>query len=86
MKYAISTMVLLAGMAFGGPAFADRWVTPVNGTVSAMMMPDHSVMMKIKMPPEEFNAMKQSLQGGQDCKLKEIWPGATDTMVLVCGG
>lgn len=86
MKYLISSLVLLVGMAAGGSAFAERWVGPVNGTVSAVMMPDHSVMMKIKMPPTEFNAMKQSLQGGQDCKLKEIWPGASDTMVLVCGG
>jgi len=86
MQYTISTLVLLAGMAAGAPAFAERWVTPVNGTVSAVMMPDHSVMMKIKMPPAAFKAMEQSMQAGQDCKLKEIYPGATNTMVLVCGG
>lgn len=87
MKYAISSLVLLAGMALGGPAFADRWVTPVNGNVSAVMMKDNAVMMKIQMPAEEFKAMGEAMKMGHDnCRVQEIYPGASNTMILVCGG
>jgi hypothetical protein len=87
MKYAISSLVLLAGLAAGAPAFAERWVTPVNGSVSAVMMQDGAVMMKVQMPPKEFNAMQEHMKAGEDnCRLMEIYPGATDTVILTCGG
>ncbi len=83
-------LAFLAAMAVAGPALADEepeftWSTPDNGTMSAMMMKDGDVMMKIQVPHDEFMAMTAGGSGQHGtCTVKEIYPGATDTMILVC--
>ncbi len=84
-------LAFLGVFAVAGPAFAEdpmpaTWDQPDNGTVSAMMMKDGDVMMKIQVPHDEFMAMTSAastLHHGT-CTVKEIYPGATDTMILVC--
>jgi hypothetical protein len=86
MKTAIFAAVLCVGLASGGSAFADRWVEPVNGTVSAVMMPDGDVMMKIQLPAKEFQVVDRDMKANNDsCTIKEIYAGSPDTMILVCG-
>lgn len=75
---------LCAGSAFAAPAFADRWVEPNNGTVSAIMMPDGAVMMKLQVPAGEFKALDTAMTSGGGCKIEHIYPDALNTMILVC--
>jgi hypothetical protein len=84
MKRFACAALLLAGTALAHPAFAEKWVTPNNGTVSTVMMPDGDVMMKIQMPAAEFNAMTTAMHNGQSCKIEHIYPDALNTMILVC--
>jgi hypothetical protein len=83
MKRMIFAAALCAATAFAGPALADRWQAPVNGNVSAVMMNDGGVMMKIQMPEAEFNALKT---GPANCHIENIYPDAHNTMILVCRG
>jgi hypothetical protein len=84
MKKLFMAALLLAGTAIAHPALAERWTMPLNGTVSSMMMPDGTVMMKVQMPPKEFEAMVAAMHAGNGCMIQEIYPDAHNTMILVC--
>jgi len=85
MKQVFFAVALCVGLASAGSAFAERWVTPVNGSVSAVTMPDGAVMMKVKIPAAEFLIISRDMKKAPPvCKVQEIYPGATDTMILVC--
>ena len=85
MKQYIFAAAIAASMAAAPAAFAERWVAPVNGTVSAVMMQDGDVMMKIKLPATEFKAMTANMAaGGMTCTIQNIYPDALNTMILVC--
>jgi hypothetical protein len=86
MKKFLCAALLLGGTALAHPAFAEKWVTPDNGTVSAAMMPDGAVEMKIQMPADEFSAMKTMMHEGRNCSIEHIYPDALNTMILVCRG
>jgi hypothetical protein len=80
-----------ASLACTATALADSkdlfgyWTMPVNGNVSAVMMKDGDVMMKVKVPAKEFDAMMKNMKaGGEMCKIEEIYPDAKNTMILVC--
>jgi hypothetical protein len=86
MKATIFAATLCAGLAFSGSAFAERWVEPVNGTVSALTMPDGDVMMKIQLPAKEFQIVDRDMKRNDNvCVVNQIYSGASDTMILVCG-
>jgi len=86
MKRSLFAAVLCAGVVFSSAAFADRWITPVNGTVSAVMMPGGEVMMKLQLPSAAFEMISRDMkQSEKTCKIQEIYPDAKDTMILVCG-
>lgn len=78
--------------AMSAPAFAqsdnpsDLIFPADNGSVSAKMMSDnHTVMMKIKLPHDAFLTMTAQNAGHpMNCSVKEIYPGVSDTMILVC--
>ncbi len=58
----------------------------VNGAVSAVMMKDGAVMMKVEMPAKEFDVINRDMKANhKTCTIEEIYPGETDTMILVCG-
>jgi hypothetical protein len=86
LKPIFGAALLVAGTAFAHPAFAEKWVTPNNGAVSAVMMQDGAVMMKVQMPAAAFNAMTTAMRNGRACKIEHIYPDALNTMILVCGG
>jgi hypothetical protein len=81
-----------ASLTCSAAALADSqdlfgyWTAPVNGSVSAVMMKDGDVMMKVKVPPKEFEAMMVNMKNGgsEMCKIEEIYPDAKNTMILVC--
>jgi hypothetical protein len=80
----IFAAALCAGLACSSSAFAERWVAPVNGTVSAVAMPDGDVMMQIQIPAKEYVMINRDMRANNDhCIIKET--GAANTMVLVCG-
>ena len=83
--YFIATVCI--GLASTNPAFArNGWTAPVNGTVSAVMMSDGGVMMEIKLPAAEFQAIGRDMRLSHDtCIIKDVNPGAADSMILVCG-
>jgi hypothetical protein len=55
MKHAYFVAAFCIGLASTSPAFARSGLTaPVNGTVSAVMMPNGGVMTEIKLPPAEL--------------------------------
>jgi hypothetical protein len=86
MKRMIFAAALCAATAVAAPAaFADRWQAPINGNVSAVMMPDGDVMMKVQMPAAEFTAMDTAMKAGhKTCMIEHIYPDAWNTMILVC--
>jgi len=84
MKKFLMAALLLSGTALAHPAFAEKWVTPNNGTVSTVMMPDGSVEMKVKMPAAEMAAMTTMMHEGRSCTIEHIYPDALNTMILVC--
>jgi hypothetical protein len=86
MRKAIFAIALCTGVALSGSASAERWVAPVNGTVSAVMMPDGDVMMKIQLPAKEFEFMDRDMRGNNNtCIIKEVYSASPNTMILVCG-
>jgi hypothetical protein len=86
MKTAIFAAALAIGLSTSGSAFADRWVEPLNGTLSAMTMPDGEVMMKIQLPSKVFQIVDRDMKANNNtCVIKEVYPGAANTMILVCG-
>jgi hypothetical protein len=79
MKKILFVATLCAGVVSAGAAFAERWVEPINGSVSA-------VMMKIRLPAKEFQVMDRDMKANDNsCIIKEIYGGSPDTMILVCG-
>jgi hypothetical protein len=86
MKKFLCAALLLGGTALAHPAFAEKWVTPDNGTVSSVMMQDGAVEMKIQMPAAEFSAMTTMMHAGRSCSIEHIYPDALNTMILVCRG
>jgi len=85
-KILLTTLLLAAGTALAHPALAERWVAPINGSASSVMMPDGDVMIKLQMPPKAFEAMETAMHAGSGCKIQQIYPDAHNTMILVCGG
>ena len=87
MKRAYFAAVLCLGLASTGSAFARTgWTAPVNGTVSAVMMSNGGVMMEIKLPPAEFQAIGRDMKLSHDtCIIKDTDTGTADSMILVCG-
>lgn len=86
MKRIIFAAALCASSALAAPAFADRWVQPVNGQLSAVMMPDGAVMMKVQVPATEFKGLDTAMTTGGGCSIEHIYPDALNTMILVCHG
>ncbi len=84
MKKFLCAALLLGGTVVAHPAFAEKWVTPNNGTVSTVMMPDGSVEMKVKMPAAEMAAMTTMMHDSKSCMIEHIYPDALNTMILVC--
>jgi hypothetical protein len=86
MKKVFFAAALCMGLAASGPAFADRWVEPINGTLSAMTMQDGQVMMKIQLPAKEFQIVNRDMKANNNsCIIKEVYTGSPNTMILVCG-
>jgi nitrate reductase alpha subunit len=86
MKHMLFAGALCVGLAASGSAFADRWVTPVNGTVSAVAMSGGQVMMKIQLPKKEFQMIDRNMKANdRACIIQETYYAAADTMILVCG-
>ncbi len=87
MKNTYFFAALIMGLVSTGPALArSGWTAPVNGTVSAVMMSDGGVMMEIKLPPAEFQAIGRDMKVSHDtCIIKDTETGSADSMVLVCG-
>ena len=87
MKIQFVAALLGIGMVYAAPALAQGQGENPNGTVMASMMKSGDVQMMVSMPDKEFQAMSKAMKAGHDsCQVKEIFPGATDTMVLVCNG
>jgi len=86
MKKIFFALALCASFAATHAAFADRWTTPNNGALSAMTMPSGDVMLKVQLPKTAFAMMDRNMKANHNsCTIQEIYPGATDTMILVCG-
>ncbi len=86
MKQIIFAAALCAGVISSSAAFADRWAEPVNGTVSAVLMADGDVMMKVQIPAKEFQIMDRDMKANNNaCFIKEVYSEASNTMILVCG-
>ncbi len=80
-----------ASLACAAPALADShdlfgyWTAPTNGSVSAVMMQDGAVMMKLKLPEKEFGAISRDMKTDHEtCSIEQIYPDAKNTMILVC--
>jgi nitrate reductase alpha subunit len=85
-KILFAATVCIGIVTAKSPAFADRWVEPVNGTVSAVMMTDGEVMMKIHLPDKEFQVVNRNMRANNNsCIIKEIYSDSPDTMILICG-
>jgi hypothetical protein len=86
MRNILFAATLCVGVVSAGAAFAERWVVPVNGTVSAVMMPDGTIMMEIKLPAAEFEGLGRDMKISRDtCVIKDTDTGTPDSMILVCG-
>jgi len=87
VKHTLFALVLCAGMVSAGSAFADRWVTPINGTLSTIMLPDEDVMMKVQIPAKEFAAITGMMATHKNtCTLFHISDGGLpNSLILVCG-
>ena len=68
------------------PAFAERWVEPVNGTVSAVPMQDGSVMMRITIPAKPYGMISRDMrEGHMNCQAKQADVNSKDSLIVVCG-
>jgi hypothetical protein len=87
MKHPYFAAALCLGLVSTDSAFARTgWSAPVNGTVSAVMMPDDDVMMEIKLPAAEFQAIGRAMRLSHDsCIIKSADTGTANSMILVCG-
>lgn len=87
MKLAHLSLALGFGLLSIGPAFArSDWTAPMNGTVSAVMMSNGGVMMEIKIPQAELQAITRDMKASHDtCIIRDANPGKAGSMILVCG-
>jgi hypothetical protein len=87
MKRALFFMAFCVGALSAGSAFADRWVTPINGTLSTIMLPDGDVMMRIQLPAKEFTAITEMMAAKENtCTLFHMVQGSQpSSLILVCG-
>lgn len=87
MKHRYCAAALSLVLLSTGPAFArNGWTAPVNGTVSAVMMSNGGVMMEIKLPPAEYQAITRDMRPSHDsCIIKDANTGTLNSMILVCG-
>jgi hypothetical protein len=87
VKHTLFALALCAGMVSSGSAFAEQWVTPVNGTVSSIMLSDGDVMMKVQIPAKEFTAITGMMETKKNaCSLFGTSNGALpNSFILVCG-
>ena len=83
---------LVASALCAAPSFAQEyeisnWTAVDNGEISAVMPDSNHVMMKITVPHAAFMSLKGDMNNGNNgCRIQNIYPGVTDTMILVCGG
>ncbi len=85
MKIKIFGALLGLGMLVTAPAFAEGQGEHPNGTVHASMMSNGDVQLMVTMPSKEFQALGRAMKTGHEaCVVQEIYPGATDTMILTC--
>lgn len=87
MKTSLFLMAFCVGALSAGSAFADRWVTPINGTLSSIMLPDGDVMMKVQLPAKEFAAITKMMAAKENtCTLFHMVQGPQpSSLILVCG-
>jgi hypothetical protein len=87
MKHTLFVLALCAGMVSAGSAFAERWVTPINGTLSTIMLPDGDVMMKVQLPAKEFAAITGMMATKKNtCTLFHMYEsGQPNSLILICG-
>ena len=87
VKHTVFVLALCAAMVSAGSAFADRWVTPVNGTVSSIMLPDGDVMMKVQIPTKEYAAITGMMASKKNtCTLFHMSEQALpNSVILICG-
>jgi hypothetical protein len=87
MKRILFVMAFCVGAFSAGAAFADRWVTPINGTLSTIMLPDGDVMMKVQLPAKEFAAITEMMAAKENtCTLFHMTLGTQpSSLILVCG-
>jgi hypothetical protein len=88
MKHALFVLALCAGMASAGSAFAERWVAPINGTLSTIMLPDGDVMMKVQIPAKEFAAITGMMETKHNsCTVFHSTSQGDElnSLILVCG-
>jgi hypothetical protein len=84
MKRTVFLMAFCVGALSAGSAFADHWVTPVNGNLSSIMLPDGDVMMKVQLPAKEYAAITEMMASKENtCTL--FHSVQAFSLVLVCG-
>jgi hypothetical protein len=82
-------LAAFAALTLAAPALADRdmhdWKAPINGSVSAIIMQDGDVMMKVRVPATVFGTISRDMKNNKEfCEVQGIYTGAKDTMILVC--
>jgi hypothetical protein len=87
MKSTLFLTAFFVCTLLAGAAFADRWVTPINGTLSTIMLPDGDVMMKVQLPAKEFAAITEMMAAKENtCTLFHMVQGTQpSSLILVCG-
>lgn len=87
MKHTLFTAALCVGLLSAGSAFADRWVAPINGTLSTIMLPDGNVTMKVQLPAKEYAAISGMMASKENtCTVFHMAGGdQLNSVILVCG-
>ncbi len=87
MKRTFFVVALCAGMLSASAALADRWVAPINGTLSTIMAPQGEVMMKVQLPAKEYAAITGMMAAKNHTCTVFHMSGASvpDSLLLVCG-
>ncbi len=84
MKRGLFLVAFCVGALSAGSALADRWVTPINGNLSSIMLPDGDVMMKVQLPAKEYAAITEMMAAKKNtCTLYHSIQAFS--LVLVCG-
>jgi hypothetical protein len=87
MKRMLFITAFCAGALSAGSAFAERWVTPINGTLSTIELPDGDVMMKVQLPAKEYTAITKMMAAKENtCTLLHMSEGdQPSSLILLCG-